>query len=212
VPGLSPPQSPPQRPLRYDAYEAPSPTRRLASRSPTQDRSRSSTSARSPSQLSVDSLSSDFIDPEMAKTMTAGQLTLLPSEVRNLEYSPFLNLNQEVDHLVSPTPLQQTSCVNGGERLQTGRADLIALGSPFIADPPDQIVHEDSSASSQSLDFESVWNSLENSNSRGWCERSSDDIVRLLQKLQLKLRVTSTDQPPFEGRISFASYQLCDQS
>ena len=33
--------------------------------------------------------------------MTAGELTLLPSEVRNLEYSPFLNLNQEVDHLVS---------------------------------------------------------------------------------------------------------------
>ena len=105
VPGLSPPQSPPQRPLRYDAYEAPSPARRLASRSPTQHRSRSSTSARSPSQLSVDSLSSDFIDPEMAKTMTAGELTLLPSEARNLEYSPFLNLNQEVDHLVSPIPI-----------------------------------------------------------------------------------------------------------
>lgn len=98
------------------------------------------------------------------------------------------------------------------ERLQTGRADLITLDSPFIADPLDQIIHEDSSASSQTLDFESVWNSLENSNSRGWCERSSDDIVRLLQKLQLKLRVISTDQPPFNGQISFAPCWRCDQN
>ena len=54
--------------------------------------------------MSVDSLSSDFIDPEMAKTMTAGELTLLPSEVRNLDYPPFLSFNQEADYLVSPAP------------------------------------------------------------------------------------------------------------
>ena len=99
VPGLSSPQSPPQRPLRYDAYDAPSPAKRLNSRSPTQRRSRSSMSTRSSSQLSVDSLSSDYVDPEMAKTMTAGELALMPSEVRNLDYSPFLNM--EVNHLVS---------------------------------------------------------------------------------------------------------------
>lgn len=56
-------------------------------------------SARSSSQLSVDSLSSDYIDPEMAKTMTAGELALMPTEVRNLDYSPFLNA--EVNYLVS---------------------------------------------------------------------------------------------------------------
>lgn len=106
VPGLSPPQSPPQRPLRYDAYEAPPPARRLASRSPTQPRSRSSISARSSSQLSVDSLSSDYVDPDMAKTMTAGELALISSEVRNLDYSPFLNANSEIDHLVSPISSQ----------------------------------------------------------------------------------------------------------
>lgn len=59
-------------------------------------------SARSSSQLSVDSLSSDYVDPEMAKTMTAGELALMPSEVRNLDYSPFLNTNREINHLVSP--------------------------------------------------------------------------------------------------------------
>lgn len=101
VPGLSPPQSPPQRPLRYDAYEAPPPPRRINSRSPTQYRSRSSLSARSPSQLSVDSLSSDYVDSEMAKTMTAGELALMPSEVGKSSHSTFLNANLEVNRLVS---------------------------------------------------------------------------------------------------------------
>ena len=39
----------------------------------------------------------------MAKTMTAGELSLMPSEVRNLDYSPFLNMNLEVNDLVSST-------------------------------------------------------------------------------------------------------------
>lgn len=102
VPGLSPPRSPP-RPLRYGAYEPPPPARRLHSRSPTQHRSRSSMSARSSSQVSVDSLSSDYVDPEMAKTMTAGELALMPNEVRGLDYSPFLNADMEINRLVSPT-------------------------------------------------------------------------------------------------------------
>lgn len=37
----------------------------------------------------------------MAKTMTAGDLALMPTEVRNLDYSPFLNANLDVDRLVS---------------------------------------------------------------------------------------------------------------
>lgn len=101
--GFSPPQSPAQRPLRYDAYEAPPQPERHNSRSPTQHRSRSSLSARSSSQLSADSLSSDYMDPEMAKTMTAGELTLMPNEVRKLG---FWNANLEVDRLVSLRPLE----------------------------------------------------------------------------------------------------------
>ena len=60
-------------------------------------------SARSSSQVSVDSLSSDYVDPEMAKTMTAGELALMPNEVRGLDYSPFLNADMEINRLVSPT-------------------------------------------------------------------------------------------------------------
>lgn len=93
------------------------------------------------------------------------------------------------------------------ELLQAERADLITLDSPFIADPLDPVEREDQDTLSQSIDFESIWNNLENSNSRGWCERSSDDVVRLLQKLQLKLRVISSDQPPFKGSISSSSFQ-----
>jgi len=78
------------------------------------------------------------------------------------------------------------------------------LDSPFIADPPDPIVHGHS-ATSQTIDFESIWSSLEDSNSRGWCERSSDDVVRHLQKLQLNLRVISADQPPFKGELKIVA-------
>lgn len=49
----------------------------------------------------------------MAKTITAGELALMPSEVRNLDYSPFLNANPEVDHLVSPTPAAVNTYING---------------------------------------------------------------------------------------------------
>jgi AP-4 complex subunit epsilon-1 len=97
------------------------------------------------------------------------------------------------------------------DSLQADRADLINLDSPFIADP-DPVVHEEQDAASQSIDFESIWSNLDDSNSRGWCERSSDDVVRLLQKLQLKLRVISSDQPPFNGSISFVSFQNHERS
>jgi hypothetical protein len=55
----------------------------------------------------VDSLSSDYVDPEMAKTMTAGELTLMSGEVRELGYSPFLNANLEVDRLVGSRLFEQ---------------------------------------------------------------------------------------------------------
>lgn len=50
--------------------------------------------------------------------------------------------------------------------------------------------------------FEEIWDAMENSNSRGWCESSMDNIVRLLQSLQHSMKVIAVDQPPFEGMIS----------
>lgn len=50
-----------------------------------------------------------------------------------------------------------------------------------------------------------MWNSMEDSNVRGWCEVSIDTIVRLLQSLQLRMRVTPVDQAPFEGELHWLS-------
>jgi hypothetical protein len=69
----------------------------------------------------VDSLSSDYVDPEMAKTMTAGDLALMPSEVRNLDYSPFLNTTSEVNNLVSPTAVNLLHQWNVSVCRQRGR-------------------------------------------------------------------------------------------
>ena len=78
-------------------------------------------SARSSSQLSVDSLSSDYVDPDMAKTMTPGELSLMPNEVRNLDYSPFLNMNLDINHLVSQNVLNILHSRDVGARRPRGR-------------------------------------------------------------------------------------------
>ncbi|KAI6000552.1 armadillo-type protein [Pisolithus albus] len=74
----------------------------------------------------------------------------------------------------------------------TSRVSLIALDSPFIADHVD---------TRPEPNFEERWNSMQNSNLRGWCEASTDTIVGVLQTLQLYMRVIAADQPPFEGEV-----------
>lgn len=53
-------------------------------------------------------------------------------------------------------------------------------------------------------DFEATWSSLESSTSRGWCESSMDAVLRRLQGLQRRLKVTERDRPPFEGMRCYA--------
>ena len=50
-------------------------------------------------------------------------------------------------------------------------------------------------------DCETTWNALESGAARGWCESSMDAVLRRLQGLQRRLRVTERDQPPFEGMM-----------
>lgn len=59
--------------------------------------------------------------------------------------------------------------------------------------------------SEHTFDFQATWETLEQSNSRGWCEMSVDNVVRILQALQLRLRVISTEEPPFQGELVFSS-------
>jgi len=76
--------------------------------------------------------------------------------------------------------------------------DLIGLDSPFIERP---ISATSSTLISADPDFESLWDNLENFNSRGWCEKSTDAVVRRLQSLQQRLKVISEDQGPFKGEL-----------
>ena len=71
------------------------------------------------------------------------------------------------------------------------KVDLIALDLPSTG--------TECADNSPEPDFEEIWNSMKNSNVRGWCEMSMDAIVRLLQSLQLHMRVIAVDRSPFEG-------------
>ncbi|KAJ2993462.1 hypothetical protein NUW54_g7717 [Trametes sanguinea] len=76
--------------------------------------------------------------------------------------------------------------------------DLIALDSPFISEQTPSIA---STLSEAELDFDTTWNALESSTSRGWCEASMDTVLRKLQALHRRLKVTERDRPPFEGDL-----------
>jgi len=80
---------------------------------------------------------------------------------------------------------------------QASRVDLISLDNT-----PNDVVMTIPTPDS----FEEIWDAMENSNSRGWCESSMDNIVRLLQSLQHSMRVIAVDQPPFEGML----YLMCE--
>lgn len=110
--------------------------------------------------------------------VTAGELTLAAAE-RWLESSARITQGLEDSTAVALDDL-------------TSRVNLIALDSPFIADHVD---------TRPEPNFEERWNSMQNSNLRGWCEASTDTIVGVLQTLQLYMRVIAADQPPFEGEV-----------
>lgn len=80
-------------------------------------------------------------------------------------------------------------------------ADLIALDSPFMSEPAAPSITS-TLGSVVEPDFEKTWNVLESGAARGWCESSMDTVLRKLQGLQRRLRVTERDGPPFEGILT----------
>ncbi|KAI0333484.1 ARM repeat-containing protein, partial [Cubamyces sp. BRFM 1775] len=168
--------SPPSGKLRYAAYDPPRPTHRL--------RRLSSGSSRHSDDGSTRGRS--YEDP-MSLTVTAGDLTLAAqtSDLRSISSgSPRAKL--------SPLPVVQILDE------ESSTADLIALDSPFMSEPAPSIA---STLSIVEHDFEETWNALESSTSRGWCESSIDAVLRRLQGLQRRLKVTERDRPPFEGDL-----------
>ncbi|KAF7979870.1 hypothetical protein HWV62_40641 [Athelia sp. TMB] len=180
---VSPPQSPErlsaslaQSKLRYDAYQPPQVASRL--RRPANTHRSTSSNSRSASQ----SDNRPSLD-ELSMTVTAGDLALA-SEAIELEV---MSKTQQAKQ-PQKRPDEDT----------TSRLDLIAFDSPFLTDPPEAKIPE-SKPSAEELDFESIWDTMHNSNARGWCDVTIDVVVRKLQGLQHRLTVIPTDLPPFEG-------------
>ncbi|CDO72932.1 hypothetical protein BN946_scf185002.g117 [Trametes cinnabarina] len=131
----------------------------------------------------------------MAMTLTPGDLTIAAqtSDLRSISSgSPPANL--------SPLPVVQILDEDASA------PDLIALDSPFMSEPPS--IAGTLSTCITEHDFESTWNSLESSPSRGWCEASIDTVLRKLQGLHRRLKVTERDRPPFEGDLKIV---VCTQ-
>lgn len=167
--------------LRYDAYEPPRTQARLrAHRSASSSRSVGSSDLGSPR-----SERSALHDDPLSRTVTAGDLTLAagdPELVRTArEQKHSVRAPQQVPDLLADAEIS--------------RSDLIILESPFSSEPVDL------AASGAEPDFETIWNAMEPSNLRGWCDSSIDAVVRQFQTLQLAMRVIAADQAPFEGDL-----------
>ncbi|KAL1944674.1 hypothetical protein VTO73DRAFT_3104 [Trametes versicolor] len=166
--------------LRYTAYEAPRATQRLRRVSSSSSRHSDDGSVRSGGHGRA------YEDP-LAMTVTAGDLTLAAqtSDLRSI------SSGSPRSHL-SPLPIVQILDE------EASSVDLLGLDSPFMAEPALSIA---STLSIAEHDFEATWSSLESSTSRGWCESSMDAVLRRLQGLQRRLKVTERDRPPFEGDL-----------
>ncbi|KAI6125691.1 armadillo-type protein [Pisolithus croceorrhizus] len=163
--------------LRYEAY---APPQLVAGRQNPASQRLGGVSSYSPGNTAKDLLreSSTTAPPSKPEsTVTPGELTLAAAE-------RWLEAGQTTQVLEDSTAVAPDDLAS--------RADLIALDSPFIADHVD---------TRPEPDFEERWNSMQNSNLRGWCEASTDTIVGVLQTLQVYMRIIPVDQPPFEGEV-----------
>ncbi|GJE90878.1 hypothetical protein PsYK624_070220 [Phanerochaete sordida] len=174
--------------LRYKAYDAPRATPRLRAHpgSP-------ALSAHS------DSGSSRFVgqdaDDALARTITAGDLALAGGQIELQELG-----KSAVETSPSLTSAMQALSMKKDEKLlPVPETDLIALESPFISDPP--AVSQSQASSVAEEDFEAAWDRLQHGNLRGWCDSPIDVVVRRLQSLQRKMRVTPADEAPFQGDL-----------
>ncbi|KAJ3554475.1 hypothetical protein NM688_g3093 [Phlebia brevispora] len=153
--------------LRYAAYDAPKLTSSLRR---TRTRSRSPYSDRSGSSRFINE-----VEDPMSRTITAGDLTLASGQIELQTVSQ--------PRTLPSTPPQLARTVDD----LASRVDLIALDSPFIADPP-----VTTTPTQADFDFKAMWDKLSKGNLRGWCESPMDAVVRKLQG-DLKIAIYSAD-------------------
>ncbi|KAG2150452.1 armadillo-type protein [Suillus clintonianus] len=180
--GLSP-SSPPRASLspsklRYEAYATPQAVPSLRHLLSPRRNDSSLPSLGSRTRSSSRASEHEMSLAELSRTITPGELTIVAARGPLQEIS-------EVD-------LVRNSNAPQNEDLGS-RVDLISLDTAFSEVPVTFLTPEPN--------FEEVWDAMENSNLRGWCESSMDNVVRLLQSLQHSMRVIAVDQPPFEGEL-----------
>ncbi|KAL5495678.1 hypothetical protein ACEPAI_1141 [Sanghuangporus weigelae] len=213
--------------LRYDAYAPPLPPpasirlHRIHSQSSTSsNRSSNRASSRaSKSRITVDD------DAELAKTVTAGELTLAAG-TENEFTDAYRSKKSKIPSLEHST--RNLKLTDEATNVSTS---LLSLDSPFLpeplvdlkdsvaevsAPPPKPLTASGGTppyvSASTSLrtspepgqNFEALWSELDAFSSRGWCEDAADVVVRRLQGLGLRMDVLEADVLPFEGDLKIS--------
>ncbi|KAL5534648.1 hypothetical protein ACEPAG_1111 [Sanghuangporus baumii] len=213
--------------LRYDAYAPPLPPptsirlHRIHSQSSTSsNRSSNRASSRaSNSRITVDD------DAELAKTVTAGELTLAAG-AGNEFTNAYRSKKSKMPSLEHST--RNLTLTDEATNVSTS---LLSLDSPFLpeplvdlkdsmaeisARPPKSLTASGGTppyvSASTSLrtspepgqNFEALWSELDVFSARGWCEDAVDVVVRRLQGLGLRMDVLEADVLPFEGDLKIS--------
>jgi hypothetical protein len=84
------------------------------------------------------------------------------------------------------------------------KTDLIALDSPFLAEPPEP------AAETAAVDFQSIWDALKGATaSRGWCEVDPEELRQRFQALPHRVTTTPSEVEPYQGANSGKFIYLC---
>ncbi|KAG6862341.1 hypothetical protein C0995_016039 [Termitomyces sp. Mi166 len=160
--------------LRYDAYDAPTPAPKLRNRDVSLSPhliGNTQWDRSSDTALSrVSSALSGSSPDPQPKPLTAGEPALAASR-------------RELDVTEKA----------GSDRVQASRVDLISLDSPFVSEST-------RSEGRSEEDFESLWDSMEDGDARGWFNGSVGVAVERMRSLRpVRLKLVPVDLPPYLG-------------
>ncbi|TFY64690.1 hypothetical protein EVJ58_g2464 [Rhodofomes roseus] len=171
--------------LRYDAYEPPRPVQRHFAR-------RLSAGSDASSRFVGQRGRAAEVQDPLARTMSPGELALAAGD--ELE---------TLSSVGSPRSLPVVNVIDEDD--SATRADLIALDSPFMSEPVASI--SDVLGNMRGLgnvsedDFKQEWDSMSDSNARGWCEVPAETVVERLRNANGHWDVTfiTAEEEPFTG-------------
>ncbi|KAG5352198.1 hypothetical protein C0989_003279 [Termitomyces sp. Mn162] len=158
--------------LRYDAYDTPIPAPKLRNRD---------------APLSPRLTGNTYWD----ESSDAGRESLSRVSSKLTVSSP--------DPLSKPLTAGELTLAAGqsGVTSKASRVDLINLDSPFVSETTDILLRSETRTEG---DFESLWNSIEGGDARGWFDGSVGVAVERMRSLEhTRLKVFPADLPPYLG-------------